>query len=67
MTQPPSVIKAEPMNLFPTMGSLREVVDLADSKRPISCKNELFGLLMTYHNTLLKVSHAKQQGTGQSD
>lgn len=36
------------------MDSLKEVVDYADSKRPISSKNELYSLLMIYHNTLLK-------------
>jgi hypothetical protein len=42
-----------PMSLFPTLGSLQEVADLADSKLPITSKNELFSLLATYHNTLL--------------
>lgn len=42
------------------MGSLEEVIDYADSKLPISCKNELYSLLMTYHNTLLKVVQAPQ-------
>ena len=41
------------MNLFPTMGSLQEVIDLAESKLPITDKNEMYSLLMTYHNTLL--------------
>jgi hypothetical protein len=47
------------MGLFPTMGSLQEVIDFADSKLPIMDKNDLFSLLMTYHNTLLKVSSCK--------
>lgn len=42
------------MTLFPTMGSLQEVVDLAESKMPITSRNELVSLLMTYHNTILK-------------
>lgn len=42
------------MGLFPTLGSLQEVVDFADSKLPITDRNEMFSLLMTYHNTLLK-------------
>jgi hypothetical protein len=41
------------MSLFPTLGTLQEVADLADSKLPITSKNELFSLLATYHNTLL--------------
>ncbi len=48
-------LQAIPMPLYPAMRSLQEVVDLADSKRPIITKNELFSILMTYHNTLLKV------------
>lgn len=51
--QPP--LRAVPMSLFPTLGSLQEVVDFADSKLPITDKNEVFSLLMTYHNTLLKL------------
>ena len=51
--QPP--IRAVPMALFPTLGSLQEVHDLADSKLPILTKNELSSLLNTYHNTLLRV------------
>lgn len=47
-------IRAAPMALFPTLGSLQEVVDLAESKLPITSKNEVLALLMTYHNTLLK-------------
>jgi len=50
--QPP--LRAVPMALFPTLGSLQEVVDFSESKLPITDKNEMFSLLMTYHNTLLK-------------
>ena len=46
-------IRAVPMTLFPTLGSLQEVMDLAHSKLPITDKNELFSLLATHHNTLL--------------
>lgn len=53
-------IRAVPMALFPTLGSLQEVVDLADSKLPINSKNELSSLLYTYHNTLLKVIKDQQ-------
>lgn len=55
--QPP--ILAVPMTLFPTLGSLQEVVDFADSKLPITDKNEIFSLLMTYHNTLLRITSCK--------
>ena len=53
-------LRAVPMALFPTMGSLQEVVDLADSKLPITNKNELSSLLFVYHNTLLKVLKDQQ-------
>jgi hypothetical protein len=46
-------VLAVPMNLFPTFGSLRDVIDHAYSNLPISSENDVFCLLMTYHNTLL--------------
>ena len=46
--------------LFPTMGSLQEVVDYADSQLPVLSKNDLCSLLFTYHNTLLKVIQTPQ-------
>jgi hypothetical protein len=51
MWQPP--LRAVPMNLFPVMGSLQEVMDLAESQLPITNKNQLVALLGCYHNTLL--------------
>lgn len=48
-------LRAVPMGLFPTVGSLQEVVDLAESKLPITTQNDVFCLLMTFQNTLLKV------------
>ena len=53
--QPP--LRAVPMSLFPTLGSLQEVVQLAESKIPVTNKNDMFSLLMTYQNTLLKELH----------
>lgn len=50
----PSALRAVPMALFPTMGSLQEVVDFAESKLPITNKNDINTLLMTFQNTLLK-------------
>lgn len=47
-------IKAVPMPLFPTMGSLQEVIDLAEANLPITTKNDITALLGMYHNTLLK-------------
>jgi len=55
-------IRAVPMNLFPTMNSLNEVIEYADSTLPVASKNMMFVLLMTYHNTLLKVNHEQNQG-----
>lgn len=61
MTQPNQQpqLRAAPMALFPTLGSLQEVVDFAKSKLPVSDENEMFSLLMTYHNTLLKQLRCK--------
>lgn len=42
-----------PMSLFPTAGTLQEVLDLGESRLPITNKNDLMSLLATYHNTLL--------------
>lgn len=47
-------IRPAAMNLFPTMGSLREVHEWAESQLPISSKNQVTALLAVYHNTLLK-------------
>lgn len=58
----PAALRAVPMNLFPTLGSLQEVIDLAESKMPISNRNEIYSLLMTYHNTLLdQIEQGKKQ------
>lgn len=48
-------LKPEPMGIFPTMDNLQDVVDYAQTKVPVESKNEITGILMTYHNTLLKV------------
>lgn len=55
--QPP--LRAVPMGLFPTLGSIQEVVDLAKSKMPITDDNEMFSLLMTMQNTVLKEIQCK--------
>lgn len=44
----------KPMGLFPTLDNCQSVVDLALSQLPINTPNAIVGLLMTYHNTLLK-------------
>lgn len=50
---PQPQLRAVPMNLFPSMNSLDEVVELAKSKLPMESHNEIHSLLMSYHNTLL--------------
>lgn len=40
------------------MGSLQEVIDLAESRLPITNKNDLTAILATYHNTLLSILKA---------
>jgi hypothetical protein len=52
-------LRAVAMPLFPTLGSIQEVVDFSESKLPITDKNELFSLLMTMQNTLLKEVNMK--------
>ena len=41
------------MSLYPTMDSLLEVIKYGESQAPLTTPNEIFSLLMTYHNTLL--------------
>lgn len=45
----------KPQPVFPTMGSIQEVIDLAESRLPITDKNDMTALLASYHNTLLKL------------
>jgi hypothetical protein len=52
--QMPADHATKKMGLFPTMESLQSVIDLGNSQLPIMDKNVLYGLFMTYHNTLLK-------------
>ena len=47
-------LKPIPQPIYPTLGSTQEVIELAESKLPISSKNDLYSLLMTFQNTLLK-------------
>ena len=50
----PTSMQPKPLPIFPTMGSLQEVIDLAESRLPITDKNDMTSLLAIYHNTLLK-------------
>jgi hypothetical protein len=47
-------LRPVPQVLYPTLGSLKEVLELAQSQLPITNKNEVTALLLTYHNTLLR-------------
>ena len=41
------------MAVFPTLGTLQGVIDLSEACLPLTTKNEVYALLMVYHNTLL--------------
>ena len=51
--EPVLPITTQPMNLFPTMNNCDEVIHLAKSRLPLKSINEVYSLLMIYHNTLL--------------
>lgn len=57
----PATLRAVPpvgLSIYPTLDSLQQVYDLADSSLPILTKNSLRALLGVFHNTLLKqLSH----------
>jgi hypothetical protein len=53
-------IHALPMSLYPTMESIQEVINLAESKLPITDSNEMYSLLMTFQNTLIKYLTSKE-------
>jgi hypothetical protein len=55
-----AALRAVPMALYPTMDSLDSVVNFAVSQMPLT-KNELFTMLMIYHNTMLKVMGVEEQ------
>ena len=42
------------MDLFPTMDTVLEAIQYIETQCPIQNPNEMFPLLMMYHNTLLK-------------
>lgn len=55
MATPQQHMKPVPMPVFPTLGSIQEVMELAESRLPITNKNDLQALLATHHNTLLSL------------
>lgn len=52
-------LRAVNMSLFPTLNSVSEAIELMESKLPITSKNELYALLMTFQNTVLVASEKK--------
>lgn len=55
-----AALRAVHLNLFPSMESLDSVVDLGLSQLPIKSANQLVSILMTYHNTMIKVQNEAQ-------
>lgn len=49
------------LGLFPTMDSLESVVDMGLAQLPINTPNQLVGILMAYHNTMLKVQRDQKE------
>ena len=49
--QPP--LRAVRMTLFPSFESLEEAQAYAEARIPLEHKNDVYGVLMVYHNTLL--------------
>ena len=62
MTQPKlTVVPPMHMSLYPTMDSVAEAISFIESQIPLNTPNEVFSLLMLFHNTLLKVWHESQE------
>lgn len=55
------------MGVYPTLGSLREVLDMGVSKLPIEDQNDLYTLLFTYHNTLLQEVEKTNENQNRAD
>lgn len=53
------------LGLFPTMDSLESVVDMGIAQLPITNPNQLVGVLMAYHNTMLKVQLEQKEPEAQ--
>lgn len=49
------------MGVYPTLETLQDVRELAQSLMPITKSNEMTSILNTYHNTLLRVQHAQNK------
>ena len=49
-----SPVLLEQMSLYPTLDSVTEAITFIEAQVPLNTANEVFGLLMIYHNSLLK-------------
>lgn len=54
-------LRPVPMSLYPTMGSLQEVIDFAKAQLPITNENTLMSIIGSYHNTLLDQTNKGKQ------
>ncbi len=50
-------------SIYPTMPSLNTVILKAYSELPITDKNQLYAIIMTYHNTLLAELDSNEDST----
>lgn len=46
--------KIKKMSVYPTLDTTQQVIDIVKANLSKDRKNEVIGLLYTYHNTLLK-------------
>lgn len=60
-------LRAVPMTLFPTAESLQDAVNRANARLPIHTANELYAVLMMYHNSLLNTQANDDQSTREGD
>lgn len=54
MTTMLRVVPPLQMTLYPTMDSMVEAIKYIESQVPVMASNDMFALLMVYHNSLLK-------------
>jgi hypothetical protein len=50
-------VSLTPVSIYPTLDSLKDVLDYADSKLPITSRNEITSILFIMQNTLLAQLH----------
>jgi hypothetical protein len=63
---PNADVNAMKMSIYPSMNSVTEAISFIESQVPVQSKNEMFSLLMMFHNTLLKeLTNVPQQQVNQ--